>query len=39
MTAGKLSQLPEVGVINFTRDDIVRTGIMKRILDILEPSE
>jgi phosphate starvation-inducible PhoH-like protein len=39
MTARKLSVLPEVGVVNFTRNDIVRTGIMKRILDILEPAE
>lgn len=38
-TAKKLSVLPEVGVVNFTRNDIVRTGIMKRILDILEPAE
>jgi phosphate starvation-inducible protein PhoH len=38
-TAEKLSVLPEVGVVNFTRNDIVRTGVMKRILDILEPSE
>lgn len=36
--AEMLDKLPEVGKIYFTKDDVVRSGIMKRVLDILEPN-